>query len=114
MVTPRRLEYVQVRVSNMDRALAFYRLLYGRESSRSRDLATFTFRGGSRLLLVPAAYQYGQAQARIERFGIRVAAFDKAAAGAAVEKLGGTVIAAEGPALRLRDIDGIELDLVPG
>ena len=114
LVTPRRVEYVQVRVSDLDRALAFYRLLYGKESSRSANLATFTFRGGSRLLLARASYEYGQAQVRIERFGIRVDAFDKGAAAAAVTSLGGKVIGGEGATLRLRDIDGIELDLVPG
>jgi catechol 2,3-dioxygenase-like lactoylglutathione lyase family enzyme len=114
LVTPRRLEYVQVRVSDLDRALAFYRLLYGRESSRTRDMATFSFRGGTRLVLARTSYMYGQAQVRIERFGIRVDPFDKAAATAAVVSLGGKAVGGEGAALRLRDIDGIEFDLVPG
>ena len=114
LVTPHGLDYVQVRVSDLDRALAFYRLLYGKESSRTAGLATFRFRGGSRLLLTGASYQYGHAQTGIERFGIRVDAFDKGAASAAVIALGGMVGGGDGAVLRLRDIDGIELDLVPG
>jgi catechol 2,3-dioxygenase-like lactoylglutathione lyase family enzyme len=114
LVTPRRLEYVQLRVSNLDRALAFYRLLYGKESSHGKHLATFNFRGGSRLLLAQASYEFGQAQVKIERFGIRVDAFDKAAAASAVASLGGKVVGGDGAVLRVRDIDGIELDLVPG
>jgi catechol 2,3-dioxygenase-like lactoylglutathione lyase family enzyme len=113
LVTPRRLEYVQLRVSNLDRALEFYRILYGKESSRSKSEATFKFRGGTRMTLVRAAYEYGIAKPRIERFGIRVDAFDKAAVSAAVGSLGGKVVGGEGATLRLQDVDGIEFDLVP-
>jgi catechol 2,3-dioxygenase-like lactoylglutathione lyase family enzyme len=114
LVTPRRLEYAQVRVSNLDRALDFYRLLYGKESARNRKDATFKFRNGSYLKLVAASYEYGNAKSRIERFGIRVDAFDKAAVAAAVATLGGKVTGGEGAVLRVQDVDGIEFELVPG
>jgi catechol 2,3-dioxygenase-like lactoylglutathione lyase family enzyme len=114
LVTPQRVDYVQLQVTDLDRALAYYRILYGKESARKKDLATFTFRNGSRLVLERSSYMYGRAQARITRFGIRVNAFDRAATATAVTALGGTVVGGEGAILRLRDVDGIELDLVPG
>jgi catechol 2,3-dioxygenase-like lactoylglutathione lyase family enzyme len=114
LVTPQRVDYVQLQVTDLDRALAYYRILYGKESARKKDLATFTFRNGSRLVLEQATYVYGKAQPRIARFGIRVLPFDRAATEAAIAALGGTVVGGGGNVLRLRDVDGIELDLVPG
>lgn len=114
LVTPQRVDHVIVQVANLDRALAFYRSLYGRESKRERERATFTFRNGTRLTLEAAKYVYGQARPRIVRFGIRVAPFDSAAVEAGIAALGGTVVGTEGKSLRLRDADGIELELVPG
>ncbi len=114
LVTPRRLEYVQLRVSDLDRALDFYRILYGKESSRTRNDATFRFRNGTHMTLARTAYEYGHAKPRIERFGIRVDAFDKVAVSAAVASLGGKVTGGEGATLRVQDVDGIEFELVPG
>ncbi len=65
-------------------------------------------------MLDGAAYVYGSAQPRITRYGIRVQAFDRAAVAAGITALGGKLVASEEEGLRLRDIDGIELDLVPG
>ena len=114
LVTPQRVEYVHLKVSDLDRALAYYRILYGKEGSRTKTMATFTFRNGSRLLLEQSSYLYGSARSRIARFGIRVKPFDKASVTAAIVALGGTVSSGDGAILRLRDVDGIELDLVPG
>jgi catechol 2,3-dioxygenase-like lactoylglutathione lyase family enzyme len=114
LVTPLRVDYVQLQVTDLDRALVYYRILYGKERARKKDQATFTFRNGSRLLLQQASYVYGNAQPRITRFGIRVGAFDRAATASAVTALGGTVVGDDSSVLRLRDVDGIELDLVPG
>jgi hypothetical protein len=114
LVTPERVDYTHVRVSDLDRALVYYRVLYGKESSRKGNLATFSFRNGSRLMLEDASYVYGSAEPQITRFGIRVKPFDRAAVSAGIVALGGTVVGGEGKSLRLRDIDGIELELVPG
>jgi len=111
-VTPQRVDYALLRVSDLKKALQYYRILYGKESRRDAHSATFTFRNGSRLLLEETAYVYGEAQVRIARFGIRVAAFDRAAAAAAIASLGGKVLQDDGRVLRLQDVDGIELDLV--
>jgi len=112
LVTPQRVDHVIVRVSDLDRALAWYRILYGRESRRERGRATFAFRNGSHLVLEAGTYIYEQARPRIVRFGIRVAPFDRAAVEAGITALGGAVVASQGKALRLRDVDGIELELV--
>jgi catechol 2,3-dioxygenase-like lactoylglutathione lyase family enzyme len=112
LVTPLRVDHVVVQVSQLDRALAYYRILYGRESSSRGDSATFTFSNGSRLELQSAKYGYGSGKPRITRFGVLVQPFDRAAVAAGIATLGGTVVASEGKALRLRDIDGIELELV--
>jgi len=55
---------------------------------------------------------YGKAQTRISRYGIRVNPFDRAAVAKGIATLGGTVVSDDGKVLRLRDVDGIELDLV--
>lgn len=112
LVTPMRVEYTLLKVSNLDRALDFYRILYGKETRRAGDSAAFEFSNGSRLLLESTSYAYGQAQARIARFGLRVRAFDRAAVKELIPTLGGTVLADDGKGLRLRDADGIELELV--
>lgn len=112
LVTPQRVDHVVLHVSNLQRAVDYYRILYGRESSRDGNRATFSFTNGSRLVLEGSTYVYGSAQARIARFGIRVAPFDRAAVTAGIAKLGGTVVNDAPGALRLRDVDGIELELV--
>ncbi len=112
LVTPQRVDHVVLHVSNLQRAVDYYRILYGRESSREGNRATFSFTNGSRLILEGTSYLYGAAQSRIARFGIRVAPFDRAAVVAGIAKLGGTVVNDAAGALRLRDVDGIELELV--
>ena len=97
---------------DLDRAAAFYRLLYGREQKRGKNGVTFAFRNGSRLELQPTRYVFGEGRPRIVRFGLRVEPFDRAAVEAGIAQLGGTVVAGEKRALRLRDVDGIELELV--
>ena len=114
LVTPQRVEHALLTVSNLKRAVAYYRVLYGKESKLSGNSAVFAFRNGSRLLLEQASYSYGKAQTRIARYGIRVSPFDRDATAKGIATLGGTVISDDGKVLRLRDIDGIELDLVSG
>jgi hypothetical protein len=101
------------RVSDLGRAVGFYRMIYGREQRRDRNSATFAFRNGSRLVLQQGEYVYGRSRAGYERFGIRTEPFDIAKVEASIAALGGRVIAREGRVLRLGDIDGTELELVP-
>lgn len=112
LVTPLRVDHVVLHVSDLDRALEYYRILYGREGRRDGNGATFTFSNGSRLVLEGTKYIYGAARPRIARFGILVESFDRAAVTAAIATLGGSVASSDARALRLRDVDGIELELV--
>lgn len=112
LVTPQRVDHVVLHVSNLQRAVDYYRILYGRENSREGNRATFTFTNGSRLVLEGTTYVYGSAQTRIARYGIRVAPFDRAKVTAGIAQLGGTVVNDAPGALRLRDVDGIEVELV--
>jgi catechol 2,3-dioxygenase-like lactoylglutathione lyase family enzyme len=114
LVTPQRVDLALLNVSDLKRAVAYYRVLYGKESRLSRNSAVFSFRNGSRLLLEQATYSYGKAQTRIARYGIRVSPFDRDAVAKGIAALGGTVVSDDGKVLRLRDVDGIELDLVTG
>jgi len=111
LVAPQRVDHVVVHVGDFERAVAWYRILYGREQHRERGRATFAFRNGSRLVLEEARFVYGQARPRIARFGLKVAPFDRTAVESGIAALGGAVVGSEGKALRLRDVDGIELEL---
>jgi catechol 2,3-dioxygenase-like lactoylglutathione lyase family enzyme len=114
LVTPQRVDNVLLHVSDLDRALAYYRILYGNESSRAEGSAVFSFANGSRLLLQQTHYEYGSAQTRIACYGIRVERFDRAAVEAGIVALGGKVVDSTDRVLRLLDADGIELELVSG
>ena len=112
LVVPQRVDNVLVRVSELGKALAYYRILYGKETRSDARTALFTFRNGSRLQLEEISYMYGQGTPRISRFGILVKPFDRAAAATAIASLGGKVVMDDGKVLRLQDPDGIELELV--
>jgi len=114
LVTPLHVDSALVRVTNLKKALEYYRILYGKESHRDAKGARFDFQNGSRLLLEAANYAYGTSQARIVRFGIRVQPFDRAAAATTIAALGGKVLADEKGAMRLQDVDGNELELAYG
>ncbi len=114
LVVPERVDSALLKVSDLARALGYYRILYGREASHAGNRATWQFRNGSTLILEETSYAYGSSQPRIARFGIRVRPFDVGAITAGIESLDGKVLGMEGRALRLQDVDGIELELVPG
>ena len=115
LVMPLRVDNVLVQVSSLDKALTYYRLLYGKESSRDDEgRVIFSFANGSRLILEQTHYVYGQAKTHIARIGIRVEPFDKTKVGAAITKLGATMLdAKEVGVLRFRDPDGNVVELVP-
>lgn len=112
LIVPQRVDTVLLRVSELGKALPYYRILYGKENRSDARSAQFTFRNGSRLLLEEISYAYGEGTPRIARYGILVKPFDRAAAAAGIATLGGKVVQDDGKVLRLQDVDGIELDLV--
>lgn len=113
LVTPLRVDNVLLQVSDIERALAYYRILYGGEAQRDAERATFEFGNGSRLLLEQTSYAYGAAQPRIARFGILVEAFDRTAVADGITKLGAVILdAEESNVLRFRDPDGNVVELV--
>lgn len=112
LIVPQRVDSMLLRVSELDKALAYYRILYGKEARSDARSAVFNFRNGSRLQLEAISYVYGQGTPRISRYGILVQPFDRAAAAAAIAQLGGKLVLDDGKVLRLQDPDGIELDLV--
>ncbi len=114
VVTPERVDSALLKVSDLKKALRYYRTLYGKERRSDAHSAEFAFRNGSRLLLEETSYVYGQGKVQIARFGLRVKPFDRAAAAEAIARLGGKVLGDDGKALRLKDVDGIELELVSG
>lgn len=114
LVTPQRVEHAVLLVSDLKRAVDYYRVIYGKERRLARDHAVFSFRNGSHLRLEAADYVYGRARTRIARYGIRVDSFDRDAVSRGIAALGGAVLHDDGKALRVRDADGIELDLVSG
>lgn len=114
LVTPERVDSALLKVSDLKKAVRYYRTLYGKERRSDAHGAEFAFRNGSRLLLEETSYAYGKGKVQIARFGLRVKPFDRAAAAEAIARLGGKVLGDDGKALRLKDVDGNELELVSG
>lgn len=116
LVTPHGVQSVLLRVSNIERALDWYSVLYGTPAwTPDKSRAYFEFPvSQTRLYLEQASYEYGQ-EPGIALFGIKVEAFDKAAVSKAVEALGGTVLPVPGnnQLLRIRDPDGNVVQLHP-
>jgi catechol 2,3-dioxygenase-like lactoylglutathione lyase family enzyme len=111
LVTPRGVDHVLLHVANLEKGVQFYRILYGPEATREKSPERVWFQiGDTRLGLEQA--QPGQ-KPHIEHFGIKVAAFDRAAVTAGLTKLGARVMPSpdEADVLRFRDLDGLSLEL---
>ena len=111
LVRPKGVDHVLLHVSDLDKAVQFYRILYGKEASRQKNPDRIWFQiGDTRLGLEQAPA--GQ-KPRIAHFGVKVAAFDRAAVVAGLGKLGAEVIPSpdEPDVVRFRDRDGIPLEL---
>lgn len=118
LLKPKGVDHVLLHVSDLDKAVKFYRILYGREAGREKKLNRVWFEiGDTRIGLRDAPYQYGQEQAqspKIAHFGIKVEAFDQQVVAAKLAELGAEVLPApeESGVLRFRDPDGITVELV--
>ncbi len=104
------LDHVVLQVPDLEKSAVFYRRFFGKEASRERTPERIWFTAArTRLGLEQMAE--GQTP-HVDRFGIRVAAFDRQAV---TRKLGAIGIAVlpttGGNALRFRDADGFVVEL---
>ena len=116
LVTPHGVQSVLLRVRDIERALAWYGVMYGDHNwTPDRSRAYFEFpESQTRLYLEQARYEFGQ-EPGIVLFGIKVDPFDKAEVSEGVEALGGKVLPMPGntPILRIQDPDGNIVQLHP-
>jgi catechol 2,3-dioxygenase-like lactoylglutathione lyase family enzyme len=116
LVTPHGVQTVLLRVRDLERALAWYGILYGQHQfTPDQSMAYFEFpESQTRLYLEQARYEFKQLPG-IVLFGVKVEAFDKATVSEAVVALGGTVLPVAGnpSLLRIRDPDGNIVQLHP-
>jgi predicted enzyme related to lactoylglutathione lyase len=111
LVTPRGVDHVLLHVANLQKGVQFYQILYGKPSIQEKSPERVWFQiGDTRLGLEQV--RAGE-KPHIEHFGIKVAAFDRSAVSAALQKLGAQVVAApeEPGVVRFRDPHGIVVEL---
>jgi catechol 2,3-dioxygenase-like lactoylglutathione lyase family enzyme len=104
------LDHVVLQVPDLEKSAAFYRRFFGKETLRDRTPERIWFTAArTRLGLEKIAE--GQI-AHIDRFGIRVAAFDRTAITRKLSAIGVTVLpSTSGNVLRFRDADGFAVEL---
>jgi catechol 2,3-dioxygenase-like lactoylglutathione lyase family enzyme len=104
------LDHVIVQVPDLETSAAFYRTFFGKETARERAPERIWFTAArTRLGLERAAT--GQ-MPHIDRFGIRVVAFDRKAVIRKLEGAGVTLLPSTGEKqLRFRDADGFTVEV---
>jgi catechol 2,3-dioxygenase-like lactoylglutathione lyase family enzyme len=104
------LDHVVVHVPDVQKSAGFYRKFFGMETARDRTPDRIWFTAArTRLGLEKAA---AGEKPHINRFGIRVAAFDRQAIARKLGEIGVTVLPMTGDnLLRFRDADGITVEL---
>ena len=112
---PLGLEHVLLAVSDPERALRYYRFVYG-EGLETRDAEVpervwFNLARNTRIGIEPVARG---ALPHFVRFGIRVAPFDSAAAAPVLRAAGAEVLTAAPSLIRFRDNNGITLEVTAG
>jgi catechol 2,3-dioxygenase-like lactoylglutathione lyase family enzyme len=111
LVTPKGVDHVLLHVADLDKAVQFYRILYGKEAIRQKSPERAWFQiGDTRLGLEKA--QAGQ-KPHIAHFAVKVAAFNRDTVVAGLRKLGAEVVASpdEADVVRFRDVDGISVEV---
>ena len=111
VLAPLGLEHVLLAVSDLDRALRYYRFVYG-EGLETADAAApkrvwFHLARNTRIGLEPVAQG---ATPHFVRFGIKVAPFDSAAVAARLQTAGAEVLSVAPSLIRFRDNYGITLE----
>lgn len=104
------LDHVVLRVPDPGRSAEFYRMFFGMETARDRNPERIWFTAArTRLGLEQAAT--GEAP-HIDRFGVRVAAFDREAVTRKLGTIGVALLPSTGDTLlRFRDADGVAVEL---
>jgi catechol 2,3-dioxygenase-like lactoylglutathione lyase family enzyme len=114
-LTPLGLEHVLLAVSDQQRALRYYRFVYGEgletRDAEVRERVWFNLARNTRIGIEPVA---SGAQPHFVRFGIRVAPFDSAAVAPLLRAAGAEVLTAAPSLIRFRDNNGITLEVVAG
>ncbi len=111
LVSPKGVDHVLLHVADLEKGAQFYRILYGKEASRTANPDRIWFQiGDTRLGLEHA--QRGQ-KPHIEHFAIKVASFDRDAVIAGLRTLGAEIVASpdEAGVVRFRDPNGISAEL---
>ena len=115
LVTPRGVDHVVLQVSNLDKSLPYYRLVYGAgvESPRENGRVWLRLANNTRIGLENVSG--GRAPA-IGHFAIKVAPFDRAAVAARLRELGANALPSpdEPDVLRFVDNNGITVELRAG
>jgi predicted enzyme related to lactoylglutathione lyase len=115
LVRPRGLDNVLLRVTDIERSLEYYRFVYGAglesEDPENPNRVWFNFESATRLGLEPVPP--GEAP-RIERFGIKVAPFDRGMVVDGLRAIGAEVLSGpeESGLVRFRDNYGITLEII--
>jgi catechol 2,3-dioxygenase-like lactoylglutathione lyase family enzyme len=113
VLAPLGLEHVLLAVSDRERALRYYRFMYG-EGLETRDAEVservwFNLARNTRIGIEPAA---SGAPPQFVRFGIKVAPFDSAAVAPALRAAGAEVLTMAPSLIRFRDNYGITLEVI--
>jgi catechol 2,3-dioxygenase-like lactoylglutathione lyase family enzyme len=103
------LDHVVLRVPDLEKSAVFYRRFFGMETGRERAPERIWFTA-ARTRLGLEKVEAGE-MPHIDRFGIRVAAFDRGAVTRTLGAIGVEVLPSSGGLLRFRDADGIAVDL---
>jgi glyoxylase-like metal-dependent hydrolase (beta-lactamase superfamily II)/catechol 2,3-dioxygenase-like lactoylglutathione lyase family enzyme len=113
IVSPLGLDHVMLNVSSLDKALPYYRGVYGTAVERPRDAngrVWLSLAHNTRIGLQPV--RAGESPA-IDHFAIKVAPYDRGALTARLRELGASVLPStdEPGVLRFRDNNGITVEL---
>ncbi len=113
VVSPLGVDHVMLNVSSLDKALPYYRGVYGTAAEGKRDAngrVWFSLERHTRIGLQPVR---GGESPKIDHFAIKVAPYDRAALTARLRELGAAVVPStdEPDVLRFRDNNGITVEL---
>jgi catechol 2,3-dioxygenase-like lactoylglutathione lyase family enzyme len=104
------LDHVVLQVPDLEKSTAYYRKFFGMEASRERTPERIWFTAARTRLGLEKTTD--RQKPHVDRFGIRVAAFDQKAVTRKLGAIGVTVLpSTDGKVLRFRDADGFAVEL---